>query len=70
MTVSVSNEDDDEEDKRSAFSPPFVMIRCDYSTPAASNGMDLSFHRYVLSAPENGLPRTPSGLVKYGLICR
>ncbi len=68
MTVSVSNEDDDEEDKRFAFSPSFVKIRCEYRAPAAGNVMDLSFHWCTPPAPGTGSPRTQSVLMKNELI--
>ncbi len=67
MTVSVSNDDDDEEDKRFAFSLSFVMTRC---MRAAREFIDQSFHRYIVSAPEIPCPRITPARVRSELICR
>ena len=80
MTVSVSNEDDDEEDKRFAFSLFFVMKRCNQYADAACKFLDLAFIRSILSARDcysaggSSVPGTPglrstSARVKRELIC-
>jgi hypothetical protein len=80
MTVSVSNDDDDEEDKRFAFSLSFVMKRCARHQDAACEFMDPAFTPFILPArafrsPGGPVPGTPGpreifSRVKKELICR
>lgn len=50
MTVSVSNDDDDEVAKRLAFSRSFVMTRCNRYAGAAREYIDHAFALFIHSA--------------------
>jgi hypothetical protein len=68
MTVSVSNDDDDEEDKRFAFSPSFEKTRC--TIPAVREVYDLFLLRFKLPVPETPGSRGRTARVRSELICR
>ncbi|MFA5237898.1 MAG: hypothetical protein WC362_08615 [Methanoregula sp.] len=79
MTVSVSNDDDDKEAKRFAFSLSFVMTRCNRYAGAAREFIDQAFALFVHSPRDHdstgsavpGIPgpRDTSARVSSELIC-
>jgi hypothetical protein len=63
MTVSVSNDDDDEVAKRIAFSRSFVMTSCNRSAGAAHEFVDQAFALFTHSARYHGSTgRSVSGI--------
>ncbi|MEN6396293.1 MAG: hypothetical protein ABFC78_07410 [Methanoregula sp.] len=79
MTVSVSNDDDDEAAKRLAFFRSFVMTHCNYPVAAVRECIDHAFALSMLSVRDPassgrsvpGLPdpRVASLRVERELIC-
>jgi hypothetical protein len=68
MTVCVSNDDDEKEDKRFAFLPSFIVMRC--TITAVHKVCDLSFLRFAHAVPVTPGPRGRSARVKRELTGR
>ncbi|MDD1703379.1 MAG: hypothetical protein LUQ31_10410 [Methanoregula sp.] len=65
MTACVSNDDDDEEAKRFAFSLSFVMTSCNRISGAACGFIDHAFARVTTPARHPGAPvGSVSGIYK------